>query len=350
MPARVSLAVECARVIRLRIESGEWQAALPGERVLAATLAVGRDTVRLALQQLEQARVLSPSQGGSKRRILLAGGQPEPPVARALRIGMLSPRRLELFEVDHLRRALATKGGSLELFVPNWYGHKDPAGHLTRLVAEEPCTAWILFRSSTQIQRWFAKSRIPCLVRGYPQANTGLAHLDVDWQATARHAAARLWRLGHRRVGILTPTEVLPGIAAAVKGASELGEAGFTIIDMPEDGSTQGVILALSRALKQASPPTAVITTRARQVATILTWLGSKGVHVPTHVSLLALAHEPFLDHLVPEISGYRVNPEAVSKQVIRRIEALLTSAPNSGGHTWITPEVVKGASLAAAR
>lgn len=354
MPARTSLAVECARVIRLRIEAGEWQALLPGERVLAATLEVGRDTVRLALQQLERAQVLSPAQGSSKRRILLAHGPQVTPAARALRVGMLSPRRLEqlsqpvLFEVDHLRRALAARGGSLELFAPNWYGQKDPSRCLTRLVAEEPCNAWILFRSSTQIQRWFAKSQIPCLVRGYPQINMGLTHLDVDWQATARHAAARLWRVGHRRVGILTPTEALPGIAAAVKGASELGEAEFNIIEMPEDGSTEGVIQALVRALKLTPPPTAVITTRARQVATTLTWLGSRGIHVPTHFSLVSLAHEPFLDHLVPEVSGYRVNPEAVSKQVIRRIEALVAGVPNSAGPTWITPEVIKGASLTA--
>ncbi|MEI7908215.1 MAG: substrate-binding domain-containing protein [Verrucomicrobiota bacterium] len=353
MPARGNLAVECARVIRLRIEDGEWHSVLPGERSLAATLEVGRDTVRLALQQLERTAVLSPSEGGCKRRILLAPGPQVQPATRALRIGMLSPRRLEqlsqpmLFEVDHLRRALAAKGGALDLFAPSWYGQKDPTRCLARLMAEEPCNAWILFRSSTQIQRWFAKSQIPCLVRGYPQANIGLSHLDVDWQATARHAAARLWRLGHRRVGILIPPDALPGIAAAVKGASELGEADFTLIEMPENGSTDGVIQALSRALKLTQPPTAVITTRPRQVATALTWLASKGIHVPAQVSLVTLAHDPFLDNLVPEISGYRVDPEAVSKQVIRRIEALVTGNPSSGKHAWITPEVAKGASLA---
>ena len=118
---------------------------------------------------------------------------------------------------------------------------------------------------------------------------------------------------------------------------------------MPEDGSTEGVIQALARAIKLTPPPTAVITTRARQVATTFSWLGTKGVHVPTHFSLVSLAHEPFLDHLVPEVSGYRVNPEAVSKLVIRRIEALVAGIPNSGGHTWITPEVIKGASIATA-
>jgi len=95
------------------------------------------------------------------------------------------------------------------------------------------------------------------------------------------------------------------------------------------------------------SPPTALITTRARQVATAMTWLPSQGIKLPTKFSLVSLAYEPFLDHLIPEVSCYRVDPESVSKQVIRRIEMLLTGSANPGGNSWITPEVVKGASAA---
>lgn len=356
MPARGNLVMECVRVIRLRLAAGEWHGVMPGERSLAALLEVGRDTVRLALQQLEREQLLSTPQTGSKRHILLAPGPAVATRARPLRIGMLSPYRLEqltqpmLFEVDHLRRALAGRGGSLDLFAPSWYEHKDPTTSLAQLVAAEPCSAWILFRSSVHIQRWFAKSELPCLIRGYPHAQIELSHLDVDWQATARHAAGRLWRLGHRKVGILIPTQPLQGLAAAVKGASELGEADFNVLEIPENGTVDGVILALSRALKQQPPLTALIATRPRHAATAMTWLAIKGIHVPTHISLISLAHEPFLNHLVPAISGYRVDPEAVAKQVIRRIESLLAGHPGRTAHSWITPQVVKGASIAAAR
>ena len=356
MPARGNLVVECARVIRLRIIDGEWHGTLPGERVLAQLLQVGRDTVRLALQQLERERVVSQVRSGSKRIIQLEPVQPAGERERALRIGMLSPFRLEqlsqpmLFEVDHLRCALAEKGGSLDLFAPGWYDHKDPTRNLAQLTEREPCNAWILFRSSPQIQRWFAKADVPCLVRGYPHPQVDLSHLDVDWEATSRHAAGRLWRVGHRRVGILVPNEKLRGVTAAVKGAMELGEADFSVFEIPENGSVPGVIQALARALKQTPPPTALIATRPRQVATVMTWLASKSIRVPNHISLVSLAHEPFLDHLVPAVSGYRVNPEAVSKQVIRRIEALVAGNPGRGGHSWITPEIVKGESLAPVR
>lgn len=354
MPIRGNLVEECARVIRLRLGEGEWSSGLPGERTLAQLLEVGRDTVRLALQRLEYEKVLGPTQAGTKRTVLVVPDRSTARRAVALRIGILSPRRLEqlqqptLFEVDHLRRALAEIGGTLDLFSPSWFEQKDPTRHLARLTADEPCSAWVLFRTSAQIQRWFAKSGIPCLVRGYPYTADLLPHLDVDWEVTARHASGRLWRQGHRRVGILIPPHHLRGVEAAIKGASTLGEPDFSVIEMPENGTAEGVSRALSRALHLKNPPTAIIAPRPRQIATTLTWLGTQGIRVPTDFGVISLGHDPFLEDLVPEVSGYRVDPEAVSKLVIRRIKLLISGIPGRGNNSWITPEVVKGASISA--
>lgn len=354
LPARTNLVGECVRVMRARMAAGEWKGHLPGERRIADLLQVGRDTVRLALQQLEKDRVLSPAEAGSRRRILALPESESRVEARSRRIGMLSPRRLEqlpqpvLLEVDHLRKTLSSKGGTLDLFAPGWYEQKRPDARLERFIEEEACGAWLLYRSSEGIQRWFARNGIPCLIRGYPHPGVDLPHLDIDWQATARHAAGQLWRLGHRRVGILVPTEPLRGVAAAVRGASELGEEGFETVELVENGTTQGVARALTRALKAKNPPTALIATRSRQVATALTWLGMNGIRVPDHISLICLAREPFLEHLLPEITGYRIDPGAVAKLVARRLEFLSHGNPMPGGSPWITPESVKGASVAA--
>jgi DNA-binding LacI/PurR family transcriptional regulator len=352
IPVRGSLVDECVRVIRLRLEAGEWSGGLPGERTFAQILEVGRDTVRLALQRLEYEKVLSPAEAGCKRKVLIVPECPAEGRVESLRIGILSPRRLEqlpqptLFEVDHLRRALAENGGALDLFSPSWFEQKDPTKHLAKLVEEEHCNAWILFRTSEQIQRWFVKSGIPCLVRGYPYTADLLPHLDVDWEATARHASGRLWRQGHRRVGILIPPGALRGVEAALTGAGALGEADFSLLEMPEDGTVNGVCRALARALTLKSPPTALIVLRPRQVATALTWLGTQGIRVPTDFGIISLAHDPFMDNLVPELSGYRVDPETVSKLVIRRVKMLISGNPGRGRNSWITPEVVKGASI----
>lgn len=352
IPSRGSLVQECVRVIRLRLEAGEWSGGLPGERILAQKLDVGRDTVRLALQQLEQAQVVGPATAGRKRSVLNFTSRRSTSPTQELRIGVLSPRKLEqlpqptLFEIDHLRRALNQNGGSLDVFSPSWFEHANPSKHLAKLVEEEPCSAWVLFRASEQIQRWFAGSGIPCLVRGYPFADDLLPHLDVNWEATARHACGRLWRHGHRCVGILIPPGHLRGVEAAIMGARNLGEAGFVLCEMPENGTVEGVNRALARALQTKNPPTAIIAIRPRQAATALTWLGTQGLRVPTDLGIISLAHEPLMDHFVPEISGYRLDPETVSKLVIRRVKTLISGIHGRAFNPWIMPKVVKGASI----
>lgn len=352
IPVRGSLVEECVRVIRLRLDGGEWSKGFPGERTLAEKLDVGRDTIRLALDRLEQERVLSPARAGRKRIVLQRSGDGVGKPSKALRIGVLSPRRLEelpqptLFEIDHLRRSLGQNGGSLDLFAPGWFENSNPTRHLAKMVEDEPCNAWVLFRTGEKIQQWFAKSGIPCLVRGYPFSENLLPHLDVNWEATARHAAGRLWRHGHRRVGILMPPDRLRGVEAAIKGASELGEPDFTVLPMRENGTVEDIGRVLARSLQMRNPPTAIITTRTRQVATTLTWLGSRGIKVPTDFGLISLAHEPYMDYLVPEISGYRLDPEAVSKQVIRLVKSLIAGNPGAGRNPWIMPRVVTGGSI----
>jgi DNA-binding LacI/PurR family transcriptional regulator/biotin operon repressor len=352
MPSRGNLVAECVRVMRLRIAAGEWGQLLPGERRLAETLQVGRDTIRLAVQHLEREGVLATAGAGSRRRITGAAGPVVEGVTKPLRIGLLAHQRLEklpqpmLLEIDRIRDALADKDGSLQVVAPSWYEQRNPVKRLEALIEEEPCSAWMLLRSSAAVQGWFMTSRLPCLIRGYPHPGIELPHLDVDWHATARHAAGQLWRMGHRRVVVLSPGEPLMGVKAAVRGATELGEPGFEATVLVENGSPDGVGRVLGRALHFKSPPTAIITTRPRQAATALTWLATQGIRVPQDLSLITLAWEPFLDHLVPEISGYRVDPEAVAKLVVRRLERLVAGDPNPGGNAWITPEASKGASV----
>ncbi|WP_265594842.1 substrate-binding domain-containing protein [Haloferula sp. BvORR071] len=351
MPARGNLVADCVRVMKLRLEAGEWGARLPGERRLAEILQVGRDTIRLALQQLEREGVLEPAGTGSRRRITGTVGKREE--TAALRIGLLVHRQLEqlpqptLFEIDGIRRVLGDKGGSLEVISPAWYEQRNPANRLETLLEEVPCSAWILLRSSAAVQEWFMRQQVPCLLRGYPHPGIELPHLDVDWHATARHAAGYLWRMGHRRVVVLSPADPLKGVEAAVRGVMELGESGFEASVQVENGTAIGIGRVLARALQTKSPPSAIIATRPRQAATALTWLASQGIRVPQHLSLITLAWEPFLDYLIPEITGYRADPAAVAKLVMRRLERITAGDRNPGGNSWIEPTMVKGASVA---
>ncbi len=353
MPYRSNLVIECVRAMQLRIASGEWDQVLPGERRLAETLQVGRDTIRLTLKHLELDGVLAPVDATNRRRILKKPGPAPATEKRSLKIGLLSHRKLErlqqpmLLEIDRIRDGLATKGGALVVYAPPWYEKRNPAKHLATLVAEERCSAWILLRSSAAVQKWFMNSHIPALIRGYPHPGIDLPHLDIDWYATARHAAGQLWRMGHRRILVARPVEALEGTEAAIKGMQDLGESGFEVSVVVEDGTTDGLKRVLALALQVENPPTAMIAIRARQVATTLTWLASCRIRVPQDFSLISLAWEPYLNHMVPDISTYRVDPDALAKLVVRRMERLASGESHLGGNPWITPEMEKGASVA---
>lgn len=353
MPQRGSLVAECVRVMRLRIEAGEWRVHLPGERRLAELLQVGRDTVRLTLSELEHEGWLEPAATGRRRSIATDRKRRGDSLLRSLRVGMLSPQRLErlsqpmLLEVDHIRRALADKGGSFEVFAPGWVESKQPGRRLREFLDGERRAAWILHRSSRTVQRWFADKRVPCLVRGTPYDGVGLPFLDVDWRATARHAAGTLWRLGHRKAAVLTPPDRLRGVEAAVKGAGETGEEGFEVVELAENGTVAGVERVFARAMRLKEPPTAFIATRARQVATLYGCAARAGLRVPEDLSVVSLVREPFLEYLVPEVTGYRSDPAVVAKQVVRRLEQLVVGNVSPGGNPWLEPEMLKGGSMA---
>lgn len=353
VPKRGNLVAECVRVMKLRIAAGEWADALPGERALAETLRVGRDTIRLTLRSLESDGVLAPAAAGVRRRVLPVGVACGKAAEEILRIGFLAPKRLELLpqltllEIDQIREALAEKGGVLEVFSPTWYERAHPAAKLAEFIAEHRRTAWILYRSTAAVRAWFAQQHIPALVRGYPHGEIALPSIDVDWEAVARHAAGVLWRAGHRCVALLSPPDILGGVEAAARGVAGFQEDGFAASVLHEDGTAEGVGRVLGRALRLQHPPTAFIATRPRQVASALSWLVSRGIRVPDDVSLLSLGWEPFLDHLVPEISGYRIDPKAVAKLVVRRLERVSSGDGNSSGSPWITSEIVRGGSVA---
>jgi DNA-binding LacI/PurR family transcriptional regulator len=356
MPQRGNLVAECRRVILLRIAGGEWGKSLPGERRLADLLHVGRDTIRLALKQLEAERLIGVADGGRRRKVFpeavaaAVGKVDDRQDGQALRIGMLSPFRLErlpqsmLIEVDQVRQALAAKNSTLELHAPGWYESARPGRYLPEFLEGSKCTAWILYRAREEVQAAFESAGVPCLVRGYPLDASRLPHIDADWRAIARHAAARLWRVGHRRVGIVIAADFLAGVNAAVRGVMEFDGSDYLPVEIREDGSRDGLVRALSRVLRGGSPPTALVTTRPRQAATILTWLMSRGFRLPDHFSLIALGREPFLEHLAPQISGYAFDPTAVARLVIRRLERIVASGAGAAlDSPWLTPEEIAG-------
>ncbi|MBN8460776.1 MAG: substrate-binding domain-containing protein [Verrucomicrobia bacterium] len=354
LPRRNSLVNECVRVMKARIAAGEWSEYLPGERRLAQILNVGRDTIRLTLSELAAGGVILPGEIGKQRKI--AEGCKPVVVERSntWRIGMLSPFNLErlsqsmLAEVDQIRSIIAQRGGVLDLIDPPWYETPQPERRLLSLLESDPRDAWILYRSSRAIQSAFQASRTPCMIRGYPHPGIDLPYMDYDWTATGRHAVGELWRKGHRHICLVMPRDGLRGNIAAWQGAVSFAEERVKLTEIWDDGTTAGLVAAFEPCIAMADPPTAFVMIRPRQTITLLTWLGSKGYRVPRDFSLISLATEPMLAHIVPTVTTYHIDPSVFAKRVARHLELLVEGRIGSQGSLLLMPDLVPGASIAA--
>lgn len=352
LPQRLPLSSQAAKLISRKIREGEFTGQLPGERSLAASLQIGRDTMRAALDILESQKIIGPRQQGKRRKILRVS-QEKPKIAH--RIAFISPKNLRqlsplmLLELDQLRVLLHSSGLELDIISPAIFTVKNPASRLEKMLAESSHQFWILYQCPASIQLWFQQKNLPCLVRGYPHENVNLSYLDEDWEAAAYHAGLTLARNGHHDVAILKPDTLLAGLEAAEAGLrramSQTNPDGIvhTIIDQQEKNS---MIRALEHCLKLENPPTAILATRPRHVLTLISWLATHRLRIPHDLSLIALCYEDWFDFILPEIAHYHIDPGLLARDLARKIRSLTNGSQKSAHRKLIIPEYHPGLSI----
>ncbi len=355
LPHKISLVQETARVISERIRTGEWREQLPGERYLSKILEVGRDTVRKALVALEAQGLISAPNKGKKRFILKSGatsGEQHSKHGHTFTVGYLSSVSLEkmlpgtLLEIHRIEESLSAKNASLRVVSGSWAAKGSPENYLKDLFNREKCNLWILYRTSRETQNWFEKNNIPCLIRGVVHEGISLPQLDTNWQATAQHASATLWREGHRHVAIIAPEQPLRGILEACKGVRNFPENDWHTHVISDPVNREGLIRQFEHFRKEHPEVTALITTRPRQLLTFMTWAASQGLKIPDDISLISLAYESYLDELWPAIHHYKIDPEQVSRRIVKALSRLINGASLSHNSEWLIPDHYAGLSI----
>ena len=361
VPQRHSLLSESTKILRDAVNSGEFGEFLPGERKLCEQMQIGRDTLRLAIQQLEREELLAPGEPGKRRRILSERkkGSKSKGQSRTGVIVYLSPYPLRgfsstaLLEIDVLRQSLGKSGYNLEILGSPAFAMRRPGKILEKLVAERKPTAWVLHQSTAPMQQWFFKNAIPCVLHGQPQEGVDLPSVDVDYKAVARHVGGYLIRLGHRRVVMLRPADRLRGLEMAESGlreafANHVGERLNPPLIAHEGPDKSSLIAKLADVLRKSSTrPTALVATRTRQIQTTISWLAQQGLSVPKDLSVVALDSSPNLDYFVPDIACYQVDPEQVAKTLYRKILEVAGSGTAARSPQPLMPEFFPGGSVA---
>lgn len=350
VPQRTSLAAHASDILKRAILDGEWKGGrLPGERALCERMQIGRDTLRLALADLEREGWIAPAQPGCRRQLLRAGKGKERP--RLRHVFFLSPKPLErlpptvVFELEIASEILAASGYQFEVLTTPAFQSSRCGTALKKLVGEVDPGAWILHQSTLPMQRWFEKERLPAVLHGSPHEGVGIPSIDIDHRALGRHAAGVLLGRGHTRIAFAALPVALAGLREAEAGMREAMAAHGKSLPAPQmlleqpGAKADALFPALDLAWAARDRPTALIATRSRQVLSVMCWLAKAGRSMPKHLSVISLEHNQYLGHLHPPVPCYRVNVKLAAKRLAKMAVAAIEGRLRPGNIQKLMPD-----------
>jgi LacI family transcriptional regulator len=359
IPARQSLVSQTAEALRQGIRQRDWIVRLPGERALAAQLAVSRPTLRFALTILQHEGWIGGGRPRCQRRILrqraavgaarttgratlLCDGYPQQISARLRCI------------VDALRQTLPNHAVQLEVLpYPSASPRRLPQA-LETLVRERPGSVWILSRATSKAQEWFASQPLPALLYGTAYPGVQLPSLAIDHRAVCRHAVGLFLRRGYRQLAMVSTTlpaagdsnsedEFLSAAASATRGGAPPSIVRF-------DGTRPDLLRKLEALWRTAVFPLAILCDQATHALTVLGHALRAGLAVPGDLALVARMYEPLLSWTVPVLAHYDQDVVRITRKMTRLTLALLDNGPLPARAYRLIPDFVPGETLGNAR
>lgn len=248
----------------------------------------------------------------------------------------------KLLWIDELREQLAAHGLPLEFIVSASAYSTRPARTLQELTGRHAETAWVLLRSTHQMQRWFAEKGLAVVVAGSMFDRIQLPSVDTDYFSACRHAAGRFVGRGCSHLAILAPQQILAGDIESEAGFRK-GAGTHPVTLIRHDGSPDGLCRALDSAMQGPSAPDGIIVFHSSHATTALGQLLRRGWILPDRVRLISRDDDPFLDHIVPTLARYSVVPEGYARQITRIILRHVSGDHSAGVKTTILPKFIPG-------
>lgn len=362
LPAIPTLPERILRHCRAAIESGQWQEALPSERVLAEALRVSRPTLRLALARLKDEGLLRMEnrrtlicrpKSRAGHRAPVASGSAQKPVLLVSPLAVEDMPASVLIVCQELAARLAVRGRSLRIIGCRSFCSGKPERALSRLLrAESGAGGWILHRAPLAVQQFFQHAGVPCTLLGNPHPGIALPAVSLNFAAVARHAAAALRRLGHRpdHIAVVVSDSRLAGNEAVLRGVTgALGTADFRTVRHDEDGAN---LTALTDKLLAASArPTALIVHRPTAALTLASRAQSAlRLRIPADLSLVCLEASRSLAAFQPPLARYHHRYGPIGRSLADIIESLMLGIQRKGQQFELLPQLIAGESLARPR
>ena len=354
LPQRLSLIAQTVESLRSGILAGHWREYLPSERKLCAQLQVSRSTLRSALKELERNGWLEVSERQRRRIVKKVGLRKTGSTStkRVVRVITESPlfqmSPMTALVINVLRNTLNRAGIVVEIHEGRAFYSNRPARALKELVNSHPNSVWLLCYSKEQVEHWFVRQGLPCLVLGSSRPDMPLPSIDADYRAVGRHAGGVLLRKGHRNIALMLPQDVFGGDTDFEEGFREataaMSDSGEGFVQVLRHNETPDHLCSLvDRSLKGANPPTAFLVARPVHSLTVLVHLLHIGKKIPQDIAVIARDDDNYLSNIKPEITRYTLNTDQFTKRLSLAARQLAETGLLAAEPIRMMPEFISG-------
>lgn len=158
----------------------------------------------------------------------------------------------------------------------------------------------------------------------------GVPSVHIDNAAAARDAMSHLYRLGHRRIGVITGPLVSPlsrQRLSGVKACAAAERSTQQLIVTQGDFSIASGIAAAADLMARTDPPTAIFCFNDEMAIGVLEYARQKGLRVPHDLSVIGFDDIRFSTYLVPALTTVSQPMLQIGQQTVRLMLEILRGA-----------------------
>jgi len=231
---------------------------------------------------------------------------------------------------------------------------------LRRLQGTAMCDAIILMDVATEDPRLpvARKMSIPVVLIGVPDDHTGLTCVDLDFEAAGWIALDELADLGHRHVGLVTPSAENPQrdanfIRRFRRGIESVArDRGVEIISAAAGADYRSATAAVRQIFPESHEVTAVVVHNSHVVEPVVAALDAEGHRTGREVAVIAVCSDTVAERQTVKLTSIPLEPEKVSSLAVQLAMNLLQDPgdPDTAQIHLIKPRLVRRHSTFTAR
>jgi len=318
-----SASEQMADFLREEIENRRWIDVMPGEQWLVNKFGVGRNTVRAALEHLEEEGVLLP-QGHGRKRMIAVG---QFPTRKAFRVALLlyCPEDRMNSDVHDIMLHLSKRGHEVKVAPKALMQLRMDVERVAGFVRQVEADAWVVFSGSQEVLEWFSRQPLPAFAMFGRFSHLPLAGIGPDKFPAYQTAIRRLVELGHHRIVLLQPEQQRkPRIGRLTRRIlNEIQAHGIMIgsYNLPDWECSPAGLRKCLGTLFRLTPPTALFIEEAHEFFAVRHHLAERGIFAPANVSLICSDDNHAFKWCEPEVSCIRWSSRPLVRRVIRWVD-----------------------------